>query len=229
MGMTLGLHVIAGGLGLAAGAVALSVAKGSKLHRLSGITFVWVMLVMSGSGAVMATVGAVEASVIAGLLTAYLVVTALWAVRRPANGYRWTETLAMLAALALGAASVSLGVESIVAGDGVRDGIPAGVFLMFGVVALWAGVSDVRVLGARGVAGSRRLARHLWRMCFAFYIASSSFFLGQADEIPDTFQISWLLTILALLPLAAMVYWLWRVRIGGSAWRSREALPPEKI
>lgn len=49
-------------------------------------------------------------------------------------------------------------------------------------------------------------------MCFALFVASGSFFLGQADEIPESLRIWPVLTILAVLPLVALLYWLWRVR-----------------
>ncbi len=49
-------------------------------------------------------------------------------------------------------------------------------------------------------------------MSFSLFIASGSFFLGQARVIPKPLRIYPLLEALALLPLAAMVYWLWRVR-----------------
>jgi hypothetical protein len=59
---------------------------------------------------------------------------------------------------------------------------------------------------------ARRLARHLWRMCYALFIASMSFFLGQTDEIPEALRITPLLVLLAFLPALVMLYWLWRVR-----------------
>ncbi len=49
-------------------------------------------------------------------------------------------------------------------------------------------------------------------MCFAFFIATGSFFLGQADEFPEPLRITALLAVLALAPLLVMLYWLWRVR-----------------
>ena len=48
--MTLLVHLLAGGLGLLAGAVALSAAKGAKLHRQSGRLFVYAMVTMSLTG-----------------------------------------------------------------------------------------------------------------------------------------------------------------------------------
>jgi uncharacterized membrane protein len=50
--MTL-LHIIAGFIALSAGAVALCSLKGGKLHRKSG-TIAYAMVVISGSGALMA-------------------------------------------------------------------------------------------------------------------------------------------------------------------------------
>jgi hypothetical protein len=49
-------------------------------------------------------------------------------------------------------------------------------------------------------------------MCFALFIATGSFFLGQAKVIPMPLRIFPVLTVLALLPLVFMVYWLVRLR-----------------
>ena len=70
----------------------------------------------------------------------------------------------------------------------------------------------MRVLRSGGVQGSARLVRHLWRMCWALWIAAASFFLGQADEIPETLPIPALLAIPVVIPILVMLYWLWRVR-----------------
>ena|SRR5688500_9577578 len=84
--------------------------------------------------------------------------------------------------------------------------------LLFAIVALSSGASDVRVARSGPLRGASRLARHLWRMCFALWIAAGSFFLGQADKLPEVLRIPALLAVPVLIPLVAMVYWLWRVR-----------------
>ena len=84
--------------------------------------------------------------------------------------------------------------------------------LVFGTVALIAGLSDIRVVRSGPLHGPSRLARHLWRMCFALWIAAASFFLGQADELPQALRIPALLAVPPLTALLAMFYWLWRVR-----------------
>jgi hypothetical protein len=62
------------------------------------------------------------------------------------------------------------------------------------------------------LAGALALSRHLWRMCFALFIAATSFFLGQADLFPAELRHPALLGLPVLVVLGAMVYWLWRVR-----------------
>ena len=69
--------------------------------------------------------------------------------------------------------------------------------------------------------GAQRIARHLWRMCFALFVASGSFFLGQAQVFPKPVRIYPLLAIPALLPLLLMLYWLARVLF--TRWYERRA------
>jgi len=47
--MLLPIHIVAGGLAIVLGAVALSVKKGGTIHRRSGLLFVYAMLVMGTS------------------------------------------------------------------------------------------------------------------------------------------------------------------------------------
>ena len=76
-----------------------------------------------------------------------------------------------------------------------------------------ASVGDVRMLRSGRLLGASRLARHLWRMSFALFIAALSFLAGQAKVIPEPIRIPALLALPVLAVLATMLYWLWRVRI----------------
>ena len=51
--MLLPIHIAAGGLAIVLGAIALSVKKGGTIHRRSGLLFVYAMLVMGTSAAIM--------------------------------------------------------------------------------------------------------------------------------------------------------------------------------
>jgi uncharacterized membrane protein len=210
MTLSLLVHIIGGTLGLISGFTALFAAKGMRLHRRSGRLFVFSMLVMSLSGAAIAALTSVEASVVGGLLTAYLVVTGLRTVRPTKSA--GLDIALMLFALGFGAATLLLGFDTASLPKASRDGIPAAMFFLFGSVAILSGVGDVRVIRAGEISGAARLARHLWRMCFALWIAAASFFLGQADEFPQALRIPPLLATPVILVLVMMVYWLRRVR-----------------
>jgi hypothetical protein len=144
-----------------------------------------------------------------GLFAAYMVVTAFTTVH-PLS--RWVDLGALVVAAAMGLVLIAFGIESVSRGVMVRNGMPVPMMFVFGTIALLSGMSDIRVIRS-GIQGVYRTARHLWRMCFALFIATGSFFLGQADEIPEPLRFTPLLVILALAPLVIMLYWLWRVRI----------------
>ena len=229
MTITLLVHVAAGGVGIVTGFVALYAAKGAGLHLRSGRVFVYAMVTMALTGAGIAAWGRGEASVVAGLLTGYLVVTGLATVRPATAGSRRLDLGAMLVGLAVGLTSVGWGLQSLARGEQARDGVPIAMLFIFGSVALLAGLSDVRVVRSGRLRGAPRLARHLWRMCFALWIASASFFLGQADEFPQALRIPLLLAVPVLAPLLTMLYWLWRVRIRKSFPRHTAASAPERV
>jgi uncharacterized membrane protein len=214
----LAVHIIAGSLGIIFGFVALYATKGARLHRKSGMLFVYTLTTMGLMGAMMAAVwGRQPASNIpVGLLTAYLVITGLTAVRPPSAGSRQLDLGLMLVALAVGLALFAVGVVAVESPRHMLSGIPAVPFFIFGSLALLASVGDIRLIrsgGSRAVRGAPRLARHLWRMCTALLIAAFSFFLGQAKVIPKPIRIPSLLVVPPLVVLVAMLYWLWRVRI----------------
>lgn len=202
------LHVTAGAMAIVTGFVALYALKGAPLHRRSGTVFVYAMLVISLSGAVMAVAGAGTAlNIHVGAVTAYLVVTALLAVQPRTDRSRRVERIAMLAAFAVGASSL---VWAFVSATRRNAGF-AFPLVIFGVLALSAGAGDRRMIRADGLQGPARLKRHLWRMCAALCIASASIFLGPVRRIPAPLRIPGL-GLIPLVVLVIMTYWLWRLR-----------------
>ena len=213
-------------MGLTSGAVALSASKGGRLHRKSGMIFVYAMLVLSASGAVMAALKPERISVIAGMLTLYLVTTALLTVRRRPKGFDWMSAGAMMFALITSLLSIVFAIQGLNANDGLA---PLG--FIFGGVALLSVLGDARMLIAQSIPWAQRIARHLWRMCFALWIATASFFLGQADKLPEALRIMPLLCTPVLLVMLLMVYWL--VRVLFTRWRPHAshayATLPDKV
>lgn len=213
MGLTLSIHVIAGLLGLLSGGIALYAAKGGRLHRKSGKMFVSTMLAMCVTGFTVATVrdAAPEINVPAAILTAYLVTTALIAVRPRSAATRRLTLLATLVGLAVGLSSLTLGIWAL-ASPAVPNGFAFPLFL-FGSVGLAAAIGDVKVLRSSDLPGPRRLRRHLWRMCFALFIGALSFFVGQADVFPPPIRIRPLLALPPFVVLVTMLYWMRRTKI----------------
>jgi uncharacterized membrane protein len=237
MQATLIVHILAGTLAVLLGFTALYAAKGGTLHRRSGVLFVYLMIAMATLGMVITIVrgGAPVANIPAGLLTISLVVTALTTMR-PEAGARWLEIGAMLALLGVGLASLAFGAVAV-ANGGRLDGIPAFPLFMFGAVGLLAAAGDLRVLRSGPRRGAARLRRHLWRMCFALFVASLSF-TGQLPKrfIPKQYHYPLLFSLPTLAVLVTMLYWLWRVRtrrptrdvgvtVGGARARTPGAAP----
>jgi uncharacterized membrane protein len=210
------VHIVAGALGLLAGYVALYSAKGAVLHRKSGILFVYAILIVCVAGTAIAALKNVAPAlnVPAALLTSYLVITSLRTVRPAPARSRQLDFGLMAVALVVGLTCLTFGFEAVTSPDGKgRNGMPAFPFFMFGVVGTLAAGLDVRMMRSGVLAGASRLARHLWRMSFALFVAALSFFIGQAQVFPKPLRIMPLLALPVLTVLLTMFYWLWRVRI----------------
>ena len=215
------IHIIAGSIAIVAGFISVFSVKGLKLHRKSGIVFVYSMIVLSLTGAVIAVIKEQPPSIVGGLLAFYLVITALLTVRARDQSLHLIDAAAAVLAIAIGLFSIKLGLDGLKSGGGNMSGVPSAMLFLFATVALLGALGDIRVMIAGGPRGAARIARHLWRMCFALFIASGSFFLGQAKVIPKPIRIFPLLAIPALLPLVLMLYWLVRVRL--TKWYRRRA------
>ena len=229
---TLVVHIAAGLTAITLGYVALSTAKGKRGHRISGRAFVYSMMTMALLGAWLAATHnkAPEANVPVGLLTAYLAITGLTTVKPLRTNGRELDTALAALALVVGLVLLGFGIKAGNAPTGTLHGIPTFPFYIFGAVAMLAGISDVRLIRAGGIQllrGTPRLTRHLWRMCFAHLIAAFSFFLGQAKVFPKQYRIVPLLIIPPLIVLAALLYWLWRVRFKRSLRGIAVARAPE--
>ena len=201
------VHILAGILALLFGYVALAATKGATVHRKSGLFFVASMVVLSLTGALVALLNASTISIVAGLLTFYFVTTSLLTVRRRSAETARLDTAAMLFAVAIAMLALPIGVLTL------REGRPEAIpMFIFGALGLLAAKGDRQMIRERGIRGNRRIARHLWRMCFAMWVAAASFFWGPPGRVPGIINIPALLPIPVLAPIAVMAIWLWRLR-----------------
>jgi hypothetical protein len=150
-----------------------------------------------------------------GILTFYLVATAWMTVRRKDKPTDPFDYGAFLVAFGAAAALLVFGVQVA----HTPNAVPYFVFASF---AAFAATLDLKVIMQGGVSGAARIARHLWRMCFALFFAASFFFLGQQKVMPAILHGSPILFVLAFAPLALMIFWLLRVQLTG--WIRRDAI-----
>lgn len=209
--LSLAFHFATGLIALAAGFMAITVRKGGKWHRRSGLVFVYAMI---ATGIAIAGISAYEGkSPGGGVIIIYFVFTAYTAVKPLSGIGRRVDTALMVLALTFAALTYTSAFTALGRPGNQINGVPAGMMFFLGTIILLAGIGDVRMIRAGGIQGTRRLARHLWRMSFALFIASGSFFLGQMKFIPKQVRIVPLLLVLAISPLVILLYWMWRVRL----------------
>lgn len=226
MHMLLTVHIAAGGLALVLGVVALVVKKGGTIHRRSGMLFVYAMLVMGATASILEFLKSPSAgNVVAGLMTVYFVGTALTTVRPVSPWTRHIDAAALTVIVGLALGTIVSGVKAFNSPHLSPGGVPfrtIGVMSFFlAAIMILAAAGDVRILRFGAPRGGPRLARHLWRMCFALLIAAGSFFSIRervARILPEPFTTAPMRALPILLLFGAMFYWLWKVR-------RRRALP----
>ena len=205
------IHISMGAVGLLSGAAGLLFRKGSRLHRTAGNVYFISMLIMSALGAYGSLYVPEMISVIVGVLTFYLVATAWMTVMRKDGETGLFEFGGVLVALAAASAGLIFGLEAVNSKTGLKDGFPAGIYFFFGAVALLSAALDVRMIFRGGVFGAQRIVRHLWRMCFALFIAAASLFLGQPQVFPESIRNTPILFVPVIVVAVVMIFWLLRV------------------
>ena len=217
-------HISMGLVGILSGAAALTIRKGSRPHQLAGQVFFVSMLIMASMGATLAmTYSPNRGNVMGGGMTFYMVATA-WATvwRSPGKVGRLEIALALLGSTIAGA-GLTFGVMAAMAPNNMLDKYHPPLYFIFGSVALLLTAFDVRMIARGGVTGASRLTRHLLRMCLAMFMATSSLFLGQPQVFPMALRHSGVLPVPVLLVIAALLYWLIRIRVWPRLRRIRAA------
>ncbi len=207
------LHIGGGSLAILTGAGAATVRKGERLHQLFGTAFVVAMLTMATAATTLAIILGQTTNILAGFFAFYLVLSGWMTVKRREGTIGRYERFALIVPLGASAIDFGLGMVASASPHGLGGYAPIFYYVSATVIG-FAGLLDLSVVMRGGVFGVQRIARHLWRMCFAFFIAAGSFFLGQQKVMPVAWHGSRILLVLGLAPLAVMAFWLIRVRIG---------------
>jgi uncharacterized membrane protein len=209
------VHIGGGALSIVTGWITVLSRKGELLHRRVGALFVVFMLVMGVAAVYLGAVIPEPSNVTGGLFAVYLVLTAWMAARRPDGVIGAFERVAMLVPLGVAITDAFFGVLAARSPTGVFDRFPPPFYYVGASIVAFAFLMDVRTVLAKGLAGRARIARHVWRICFAFFFACGSFFLGQQKVMPHWMQGSPVLMVLGLAPLGFMIVWLLIVWLSG--------------
>jgi uncharacterized membrane protein len=224
------LHILGGAVAMVAGLVALCARKGGRLHRMAGDIFVVAMLIMAVFAAVLGFVrpGQIINVFIAGF-TLYLVATA-WLTAQRGNGVVGAPEKISLAVSLLLCAPFALLIFQIVSGVTlfksafVIEGPILIALCVFSTIMAIAAIGDLRVVLGRGISGTPRIARHLWRMCFGLALSlGSAFTNGFARLLPGPYHVPPAFFAPQLLMLVVLLYWLIRVRFPG--WAGKSGMP----
>lgn len=197
------VHITAGTAAILAGFTALFARKGEALHRSAGSAFFVAMLVMCTSAFVVAVERAQAINIFASTFTLYLLATA-WAAATRRDGESGRFEIVALAA------SVAIAGTALAVAGGASKGLAMFLYVIAGLAGL-AGLLDVSVIARGGLKGAQRIARHLWRMTFAMFVATGSFFFGQSKFIPAELKEVYLNAVPPVLVLILLAYWLSRV------------------
>jgi hypothetical protein len=219
------LHVCAGTVGLLSGTTAMFFRKGSPRHVQAGKVFVVSMLLMAVGAVYLGIVKNQPGNITGGFITFYLIGTGWLTAKRGDGETRRMDWFALLIPLSVGVFTWVNGIEVLRSGATSQNGVPVGMSFFMGSICLLAALGDVRMLLGGGVFGVKRIARHLWRMCFGLFIAAGSFFLGPSNRplrllsavgigrhLPSVLFSTGLYLILTILPLVLLIFWLVRVR-----------------
>lgn len=217
------VHIAGGMTALATGAVAVAVRKGGPMHRSAGTWFFAAMLVLGVTASILGPFKSPPDSPVGGIMVSYFVATAWMTARRRDGKAGRFEKIACAIILAIAAAIISAGFEAVRLPTGQVPG-PGALFALGGICLL-AGLLDLNFILRGQLSATQRISRHLWRMCFAFFIATGSFFLGQQDVLPKAVRGSPILFVLAFAPFAVMLFWLVRLRFAKMVGRLTLRMP----
>lgn len=187
-------HIITGTILFISGFGSLLFSKGEKLHRISGNIFFFFLLLSAGTAAILSDDPTIAFTSIYFASTAWIVTL------RIEKKTGMFEIIAFLAISLLCSRYFYVAVTS-------EPSFMVTMYYIFGNVALIAALLDLNMIIRGGLSGKHRIARHLWRMCYALLGAVLSFVANASDYWSEYFAED--------LPIYFMIvilfYWLIKV------------------
>jgi hypothetical protein len=208
----LGLHVSAGALGLLSGGIAISVKKGSVLHRQSGDAFTAAMITAGCVGIVMVPFLPKWSSVVPGSFASYLIATGWMTMRRRPGQTGRFELMAFVAAAAISMLGCLLALYTLGSPGGRLSGAGPTYYFVVALLPAYAAVLDLRAIKAGGLRAGQRFSRHIWRMCAGMFVVAVSFFPARPQMFPAFLHGTPILWMPPLAIVAVMTFWLFKMK-----------------
>ena len=199
-GLVLALHIVAGALSLAASVVALSAAKGGRLHRRAGQVFLDAMIAVALSALALATLHPSPFLFSIGIFSLYLVLAGAEA-GHPGLLRGWAVAVPVVM-VAVGAAMLGLATTGA-----TRQPL---VLAVFGGIGFVLAIQDLVVRRRGRERAPDRFRRHLARMLGATTATWTAFVVVNLKFLPPL--VAWLGPTALLVP--AIAYWTMRLRRG---------------
>lgn len=187
--------------------------KGGRQHAYWGTWFFTSMLVMASTAVPLALLRPERLSALASVLTLYLVATSWSAAKRRNGKPGMLEWAAVPLAVGCGCVGIWLGKVALANPASILDEQPSTAYFAFAGLAGLAAALDIGMLLRGGLSQKQRTARHLWRMCTAYFLAVTSLFLGQQDDVFPFMIGSPVLVTPSLATLGFMAYWIVKLQI----------------
>lgn len=203
------IHIVAAGIALIAGTIALMLSKGSDSHKRAGHVFTITMVIMVIPAGFMSYALGKYFDVLSSVFTCYMVLTGLLSFRPNADSQ--LKAFMGLAALCI-VGYLTVEISTQLTGARATDA-PVGAGYVFVTVLLLSVWGDLRLLSQPSPRRSL-LIRHLWRMNVGFFMATFNLFGVRPHLFPEWMQSSGILVLLAIAPILVMIYWRIRLRLG---------------
>lgn len=207
-------HLIVGTLSIVAGFLSMLFRKGSRLHRIAGKGFFYSMLILCFSGFYLSASRSLQFTFFLAFFSTYLLLTGWYAISRKHTTITVFDRFGFFAVSAIGLLAL------VIASIGWIFGLkhpptepPYPAYFLFVVFACLLAYEDYKLNKPAGITGINRLVRHLWRMSFSMLIATTIFFQGNSNILPEAFRNQIILVLPIILVTSFMVFWLIYIRL----------------
>ncbi|MCB0487478.1 MAG: hypothetical protein R2820_13685 [Cyclobacteriaceae bacterium] len=201
------LHIIAGVISLIVAPIALAVAKGGYVHRLTGKIFFWCMTTIFVSAIILSTLKSIPFLLMIAIFSYYSVIVGYRSVHQkavdPKHRVKWYDWFAVTISGLFNLAFVTWGSLHIIEGNFLHY-----LAIGFGTGGLLVVWSQIRMFTRTYSDRRQWLYAHIGNMTGGFIASVTAFSTQVLTFLPDAFQ--WIWPSLVGVPI--IFYWIKRER-----------------